>query len=59
MNNNYSIQDITMGERTYGPDTSTYMEPSMSDLEVSKVQDKSQWETSRQSHVMSKATCHG
>ena len=43
-----------MGGPTYGPD-STFIDPSMGDLEVSKLQDMSQWETSRQSHAMSKA----
>jgi len=52
-------QDITTGERTYGPDC-TFMHPSMGDLEVSKLQDITQWDTSRQSNVMPKATTgHG
>ena len=56
MSNIYSLQDITI---TYGPD-GTYIDPSMGDLEVSKLQDITQWDTSRQSNVMPKATTgHG
>ena len=59
VSNIYSLQDITTGERTYGPDC-TFMHPSMGDLEVSKLQDITQWDTSRQSNVMPKATTgHG
>jgi len=51
-------QDITNIEPTYGPD-STFMDPSIGDLEATKLQDVTPWETSRQIHIMSKANGHG
>jgi len=48
-------QDITMGEPTYGPD-STFTDPTVGDLETSKLQDRTQWETSRQSQITLKAS---
>ena len=56
--NIFSFQDITMGEPTYGPD-STFMDPSLGDLEVSKLQELTQWEASRQSNFNSKASVPG
>jgi len=48
-------QDITLSEPTYGPDN-TFMGPSIGELEASKLQDKTQWESSRQSEAVPEAS---
>ena len=44
-----------MSEPTYGPDN-TFMGPSIGELEASKLQDKTQWESSRQSEAVPEAS---